>query len=310
MWPDSIQKSIYHLHFRAVFAESKGAAFQDFFVKIAGHTYGADFEEVRPYGNLGDLKCDGYRRSTKSVFQCYAPLEMKDGPLLKKIDVDFNGAVGHWQANMVEWRLVHNSVDGLSGDATKLLITLRAQNPNLSIEPWSKAELEEMVLGLKLNSLIAIFGLAPSTTEMNSLTLHDLKPVIDRLARQQPPPVADMTPPSPDKVKGNDLSDDVVSLLIAGRRKMPLLRTYLTNGPNVVKGEQIAQQFRTHYKELKETGYRGDDIYRKLQDYAGGMKGDPREQAAVFAVLSYYFDSCDIFENPPGYKPPMIEAVT
>jgi len=286
MLPDSVQKAFYHLHFRAEFAEKKATAFQEFFVKIAGHAYGADFEEVRPYGKLGDLKCDGYRASSKTVFQCYAPLEMKDPELLKKIKADFSGAEAHWQSNMAEWRLVHNSAEGLSATATMLLIKIRTDHPTLSVEPWSKTELETMVLGLSLNSLIAIFGLAPSSVEISTLTLHDLKPVVDRLARQQPPAVTDMTPPSPDKVEQNGLSDDVVSLLIAGRRKEALLHSYLAKGPNVTKGEQIAQQFRMHYKELKEIGYSGDEIFSKLQAYAGGMKGHASGSMTKAVVFS------------------------
>jgi hypothetical protein len=299
VWPDNVQKAYYHVCFRAEFAERKATAFQEFFVKIASHAFGADFEEVRPYGNKGDFKCDGYRASSKTVFQCYAPLEMKDADLLPKIDEDFHGAVTHWGTKMIEWRLVHNSVDGLTAMATQLLSSLRDSFPSISLEPWSKTELEKLVLDLKLNSLIAIFGLAPSAATMNSVTLEDIKPVVDRLARQRPPALPDMTPPSPEKITANGLSEDVVSLLRTGRRKESLLRDYFAKGPNVTKGEQIAQHFRHYYRELKEAAFSGDEIYRRLQDYAGGMKGEPKEQAAVLTVLTYYFNTCDIFENPP-----------
>ena len=75
---DELQQSIYVDRFRLAFHTKKGTVFQDWFVLLAGHALGSDFEEVRPYGLYGDLKCDGRRISSGSVFQCYAPDAMKE----------------------------------------------------------------------------------------------------------------------------------------------------------------------------------------------------------------------------------------
>lgn len=40
-----------------------------------------------------------------------------------------------------------------------------------------------------------------------------------------------------------------------------------------------------------------NSIFKHLQDYAG-MNGEPKRQGAALAVLAYFFDSCDIFEDP------------
>lgn len=55
---DELQRSIYVDRFRLAFHTQQGTAFQDWFVRLAGHAFGSDFEEVRPYGSQGDLKCD------------------------------------------------------------------------------------------------------------------------------------------------------------------------------------------------------------------------------------------------------------
>ena len=34
-----------------------------------------------------------------------------------------------------------------------------------------------------------------------------------------------------------------------------------------------------------------------FQTFAGGMDGEPGHQAAVLAVMSYFFERCDIFED-------------
>ena len=56
---DELQRSIYVDRFRLAFHTKRREAFQDWFVRLAGHAFGSDFEEVRPYGAQGDLKCDG-----------------------------------------------------------------------------------------------------------------------------------------------------------------------------------------------------------------------------------------------------------
>lgn len=51
------------------------------------------------------------------------------------------------------------------------------------------------------------------------------------------------------------------------------------------------------YAELKALDLPADTIFKHLQDYAG-MNGEPKRQGAALAVLAYFFDSCDIFEDP------------
>jgi hypothetical protein len=70
----------------------RGTAFQDFFSDIMEAAHPGDFERVRAYGKKGDLKCDGFLRSQGTVFQVYAPRQMKEAALLKKIATDFEGA--------------------------------------------------------------------------------------------------------------------------------------------------------------------------------------------------------------------------
>lgn len=130
---DELQRSIYVDRFRLAFHTKKGAAFQDWFVLLAGHAFGPDFEEVRPYGPHGDLKCDGRRISSGSVFQCYAPDAMKEADLISKLDVDFHGARAHWAGKMQEWVFVHNDGRGLPPNAVQHLDGLRQAHAPLQI---------------------------------------------------------------------------------------------------------------------------------------------------------------------------------
>lgn len=62
--------SFYAALARYELAKRKGNEFQDFFIAIGHHSWAPDFEGRRPQGPIGDKKCDGYRPSNSTVFQC------------------------------------------------------------------------------------------------------------------------------------------------------------------------------------------------------------------------------------------------
>ena len=97
---DDTQRYAYGLSFENAFLRERGKAFESLFARIMAHAFPGDFQPVRPYGPKGDLKCDGFRVSDKTVFQSYAPDKMKAAALISKIDQDFNGALAHWGTRM------------------------------------------------------------------------------------------------------------------------------------------------------------------------------------------------------------------
>ncbi len=295
---DELQRSIYVDRFRVAFHTQQGAAFQDWFVRLAGYAYGADFEEMRPYGPRGDLKCDGRRISTGSIFQCYAPYLMRDKEVITKIDEDFHGARGHWGTRMCGWIFVHNDGRGLPPDVVQHIDGLRNAHSAICIETWSEPELLRLAISLDLTALQTLFGYAPSLATIDHLVLADLVPIIEALQRQEPSPGdISLTPPSPEKLEKNALSEEAASLPKIGRRKSSLVETFFRKSSRPDLGERIAEAFRTRYAELKGLDLGSDAIFRHLQDYAG-MSGAPKQQGAALAVLCYFFDSCDIFEDP------------
>jgi hypothetical protein len=295
---DELQKSIYVDRFRLAFHTKKGTAFQDWFVLLAGHAFGPDFEEVRPYGSYGDLKCDGRHISSGSVFQCYAPEAMKESELIAKVDADFHGARKHWSGIMQEWVLVHNDGRGLPPNAVKYLVGLRQNHAPLKIATWSEPELLDLTMTLDLDALQALFGPAASIAIVDRLVMSDLVPIIEALQRQEPNPNdPPLTPPSPAKLAKNALSEDSGLFLRIGRRKSALVDTFFRKIPRPDLGERIAEAFRLRYAELKALDLPADTIFKHLQDYAG-FNGEPKRQGAALAVLTYFFDSCDIFEDP------------
>lgn len=298
MRPDALQRAFYGCAFKAAFMDLRGTGFQDWFAKIAGYAFGPDFEEVKPYGPQGDLKCDGLRRSTGTLFQCYAPDRYEDKKTIRKITTDFVGAVTHWPGVMKEWTFVHNDRNGLSPEVTRCFTDLRAKHPGVTLAPWAEPELHGLVLGLELRQLEALFGPRASLPVLDNVGFEQLQPIINAIQRKAPDLNAALTPPSEHKIERNKLSVDAAELLRLGRRKEARVQDYINKMVRPDVAEEIAEAMREQYRALKALQLEPDEIFAHLQRFIG-LQTEPARQAAALAVLCYFFDRCDIFEDLP-----------
>jgi len=278
---DETQRTFYALKFEIVFLREKGTAYEKFFARVMGHACTGDFEPVRPYGAKGDLKCDGFRTSDGTVFQCYAPDQTDLRRLLRKIDEDFNGAAAHWNDRMKRWTFVHNDGRGLPAEAVQKRAEIRTANPTVTINIFGYPEMRELVLGLTLGQLEDLFGAVPSQRTLEELDFAALRPVLIRIQRQEPAAEPPLTPPSAEKLQNNALSVDAADLLRQGRRREKLVQEFFDLWPDPSFGEEIAEGFRRRYQALKTVGLAPDEIFAQLQTFAGGMDGVPSHQAAV-----------------------------
>lgn len=294
---DDTQRSFYGLKFENTFLREKGKAFESFFARVMAHAFTGDFEPVRPYGSKGDLKCDGFRPSDGTVFQSYAPDSTKLADLLAKIGEDFGGARTHWGARMKRWEFVHNDVRGLPAEAVRVLDDLRATNPPITISVFGEAEMRAVIMRLALHQLEDLFGAVPSQRTLERLDFASLRPVLIAIQRRDPGAEPPLAAPSATKLQHNALSPDAAALLRQGRRREKLVQDFFDAWPDPSFGEDVAEAFRARYHSLKAVDLSPDQIFGELQSFAGGMEGEPSHQGAVLAVLSYFFERCDIFED-------------
>lgn len=295
---DDQQRTLYRLMFRNAFLERKAQAFEDWFSRLAAFAFGSDFERVMPYGPDGDRKADGRSLSDRTIYQCHAPERLDKARLRTKIEADFEGAVEHWGDWMRRWVFVHNGVRGLPAEVLKCLDALRERPISVTIESWSEPDLARLFDRLDSVGLESVFGAVPSAHDSDAVAPTDLDAVIQHLAQAEPDPGdVPVRPPSVDKINKNDLSEEVRRFLFVGRRKDSLVQRYFETHPDPDLGEKIAEAFRRQYRALKGTAKSPDDVFDGLRRYIG-VDGSVPRQAAALTVLSYYFDRCDIFEDP------------
>lgn len=298
-----LQQAYYELQFENLFLKSKGNTFQEFFEKLMGLAYRANFMACRPWGNRGDRKNDGFLKSEKQLFQVYAPNEMKESKAIKKITEDFVGAKKHWNTLFNQWVFVHNATSGLPPHVQKILLDFEEANVGITIEPWGLEELRIVFRKISLTDKQTWLGFAPTVETKIKLGFNDLQPILENLATQPIPTNLSVKEVPHGKIEANALSESVTTLIKEGMSKTDLVRQFFEQWHNSELGEKIAQSFREKYQSLEAQGLTPNTIFSELQAWAGGdRRGTPAHELAVLTVLAYYFERCDIFKEPRGDK--------
>jgi hypothetical protein len=294
----NLQEAYLEQRFENAFLRAKGDEFQTFFEKLMGLAYKADFMACRPWGKRGDRKNDGFLKSERRLFQVYAPNEMTEAKAISKIQEDFEGAKAYWGKHFDKWVFAHNAVEGLPPHVQKLLLDFEVQNPGVTVEPWSLEEFRSIFRALNLDDMQSWLGLVPTDETKSILGFKDLQVVLGTIssrAMATSQPVKDVPK---GKLEANALPESVATLLKVGMSKAPLVKDFFDQWHDITLGERIAKAFRSKYEELRGSSV-PNQVFAEIQDWAGGgTRGAPEHELAVLTVIAYFFERCDIFEEP------------
>lgn len=296
---DLVAREYYEMKFKVFFMERKGNAFQEFFSDIMEKCHPGEFQRVRPWGPHGDRKNDGCIITTGQFFQVYAPNEMKANAAIRKIEEDFRGAIEYWAQSLREWIFVHNSINGLSPHIVQKLDDLSLEFPKIKISTFGFEDLRQKVFSLSEPDIVSLFGISPTLKDMRSLGFDDLKPVLLRIGEVPEGGGGDIRPVPLSKLQANGLSSSVQTLIKAGMTRAHLVEDFFKKWHDPLLGDRVASAFGTEYNKLRCSGHDPDEIFYRLQIFAGGeLINTPKQQTAVLAVLAHLFESCDIYERP------------
>lgn len=300
----NLRQAFYESRFENLFLRSKGNEFQSLFERLMGLVYKGDFMACRPWGNQGDRKNDGFLMSERRLFQVYAPNEMEATKAIAKITEDFEGAKVHWGEHFDEWVFAHNAVDGLPPHVQEVILSFGKTNPGIKIEPWGLEEFRVIFRRLSADDLASWFGPVPDEGTKVRLGFDDLRPVLESISRRAAPVDSNVKEVPMGKIEANALSESVAALMKSGMSKAPLVERFFSQWHDESLGETVAEAFRVEYRKMRDQSLTPNDIFTELQSWAGGsQRGTPEHQVAVLTVLAYYFERCDIFEQPRPAKP-------
>lgn len=297
---DPLAQAWFEARFELAFLKARGDGFQHLLGRAMSMAHPGDFVQTRPWGRLGDEKCDGYLRSQRRFFQCYAPNEVSQQATLSKLRDDFQGALPHASKFFDSWVFAHNAADGrVPTWLIKEIDGLQGHHPSIKIDLCGYEELRKVVMALPHADLVALLGPPVTQQAMMSLGFSDLQPLLRYLGRAEPAAHEAPRPVPATKLSYNALGRNVEILLKAGMMKSMMVREYLARSLNKELGSRVAATFNAEYKRLANNSIDAVEIFDHLRRFAVGPCGaDANADVASLAVLAYLFEECDIFENP------------
>lgn len=299
--------------YRELMASLHGDAFEDFFHRLMSARY-ADFVQVRTHGNLGDLGADGLRLHNGRLYACYAPEVFDAVKVGGKFGGDLAKALRKRPGEFKAFVFVYNDARGLHPEVTRLLAQARRDHPAIEFEPMGPPHLLRKLFDLLRHEIEDLLR-APIQVEnlVYGVGLEDLAPLLQHLVENRRRANGRATPRevSALKMDYNALSDDDQEMLRLGMRHTHLVEQYYQGVTDVTERDEVAADFNAYYRQMAEQHQNPDEVVTELQKYvAGNQRGRAGTEIALWVVLAYFFETCDIFqEPPPGWQPTAAQVV-
>jgi len=294
-----VERYWFHSRLTAELADRKAEAFEQFFKDALSRRYPGDFMSIVPWGAMGDLGRDGFRSSTRTIFAMYSPHEEGEAKTRAKMAGDLAKAVEHWSGKFDEWMFVFPGRRGVPPLAIDCMEELRKVHGHLSLGFIDRHEVFRLALReLAREDLVELLGPPPSPGHV-VVGAREVAAVLAHVSAANTPVPHPILPPPPDKIGLNKLSAEVEELLRLGRHRQHVVAEYLDALRDPEFGERLATHFRATYATLKSSEGDPNRVFEALQSWVGGNEraSDTAYMFAVYAVLMYFFERCDIFER-------------
>ena len=301
------EKYLGRLILKNKFYEADKQSYEDLFTKIM-QNQDSNFKQVKPQGRLGDGKCDGFNEKTGDYFQVYAP-EKLDGneiTMLSKMDSSIAGLIDFWETKGFEVKRFNYVIKDNYRNVYALVYTnakVIAEKYKIECEVINCKDVEDIFIKLSDDDIYDVIGLIPDPLNIENVEYDVLHEVIGFLLNSKVPKILENIPVRPDfdkKIVFNSLSKITSEFLNAGQRQGFVIKDYFELNSKFFK-EELRQIFNNIYKkaliEIPESETKNDEIFQYILD-----KSSPKDNFAyynaVYILMAYYFEYCDIFETP------------
>jgi len=308
---DRDEKALARGMFRLKVHESDGQAFEDLFVAIMQKA-NPDFIPIKPQGNIGDRKNDGYDRKNGRYYQVFAPEDIRKSrsEAVKKLKEDFVGLKAYWDKiyRIREYYFVCN--DKYKGQFSTIeddLASIKKEHRLEECGSFLAKHLEDVLFTLPDDIIISIVGFIPDPAKIELLDYSILNEVIKHILqhkRQLDISQALKAPDFNDKIKFNGLGPRVSALLNNGSYHVGVLQSYFDLNSSFTKQElrdTLNEMYRNalmkDWAENSAEVNRSDLVFFDILRSATPNDTEATQNAAL-VVMAYFFESCDIFEDP------------
>ena len=306
----STEKYVASLIFKLKVYQYKGQQFEDFFVDIMTKS-NPDFKAVKAYGNTGDQKNDGFDMKTGTYYQVFAPEDIHKPATINeavtKLKTDFVGLYNLWNSICPIRKfyfVINDKYSGLPPQIIKAAMELD-QNPlyaNTKIDTFTASKLQKVFDNLPNDFKQDIIGFIPDE-DMPMVEISALQEAINYLVKTEVSTDytdALIVPDFDKKIAFNGLSQKISTSLKTASYQEGILRTYFKNNPGIeaVLQKKFHALYETSKKVIPDTKPNANDQrFAYILDTAC-PNNTLSIRTSVMILIAFYFDSCDIFEEP------------
>lgn len=301
------EKYIARVMFKLKVYESNGQAYEDLFVKVMQYN-NPNFQSVKPQGQFGDRKNDGFDKTTGSYYQVYAPenLEKSQSTAIDKLNTDFDGLYKHWNHLYPINEFFYVLNDKYKGTFPTLheeLAKLGKKYTSIDFSTFLPKNLEDIFLNLDEDKIMIIIGAIPNVDSIHTMEYKILNEVVNHLMNYKGSYNIPITPENPNfnkKIEFNNLSKATGNLLTTANYQSYILDEYFSSNSEFTKSD-LRDVFNSLYKEaldlIEEQENKSDLVFFYILDKASPLP-EKAVKDSVLVLMSYYFEYCDIFEAP------------
>lgn len=310
------------MRFQTMLAKSMGMQFENIFTNVMSYA-SSDFSPVKPQGAHGDWKNDGHEPKAGRYYQVYAPEVFNEADALNKIEVDFAGLVKKWGDAAVypigikEFYFVINDGCrinlGVYPTTYQKLEALRIANSLNECKPFLSKDLEDKLLSLDDDQIFSIIGFLPNPADIKVLNLSLLSEVIGHIINN---PIGRslqnklVSPEFDEKIIFNRLNYTGEWLKQADFRRGSVESFFKSNSD--FARQEVRDKLKAMYEasagmsfvDIPDGPTKEDQQFENilLQIAPPLAEMNPRQykdlQDAALVVMAYFFEACDIFEEP------------
>lgn len=295
---NSQEKALARLLFNSKIIKANGQAFEDIFTDIMNYA-DPDFQSIKPWGNIGDRKNDGYIKSKGVFFQVFSPEEITTSypKVINKLKCDFNGLLNHWSPVNEFYFVVNDQYKGINADCEQAIQSIKQEHGLKNAGFKTAADLENLLFSLNEDEILNIVGFLPDPASIK-LDYSVLSEILDHLMSLSLPKTQDshiIYPDWDEKITFNSLEGLAAQYLNNGFFQVGSLDEYLNNQSNFF-ADEVKNKIREIYIEYSKE-YSGNELFWKMVDVICA-KPTIGFQAAGIVLISKYFETCDVFEEP------------
>lgn len=296
--------------FKAKVLQLEGQAFEDFFVLIMKRV-NPQFQSVRAYGNIGDQKNDGFDSTTGTYYQVFAPDNIAKKQTIqeavKKLENDFSKLYEYWNnySEIKKFYFVIN--DKYKGVPPLIIKKVGELNKNplyekIEINTFKLDDLQRVFEKLDEDSMLEVIGYI-SEVSLGMVEYSALNEVVEYLLNTDLPEDYNeklVVPDFDEKIQFNNLSETARIRLVEGSYQEGTLEKYFNANPGI--REILQKKFHALYIDACKKISASAENYSDYRFYHILNEAAPKKtisiNACVLVLMSYYFSSCDIFEEP------------